>query len=112
MEMLVKPIIEKDSKHGRRDGSQADIAPFKPDHLLLFAGLVLAEWTEVGEEIEDDGEDGCQLDDDKEEFEEVRALGILKGKEFLQDNHVSGGGDWKPFGDAFDDTEDDGFDEI
>lgn len=93
MEVLIKPIIEKDAEDGGGDGGDEDVAPFQPDGLLLFGGLVFAERTEVTEEIDDDRHDGRELDDDEEEFEEITSLSVFKGKEFLKDDHVSGGGD-------------------
>ena len=106
-------ILGDDADEGCREDGDDDFHPHEEgvtlyiaeEAALLFVGLL--EGPEAIPEGEDYGQDGAQLDDDQEDL--PVGVGDVEIEDLLGEHHVAGGADREPFGDAFDDADDDDF---
>ena len=107
VKMLVHPIVEREAEHRRRNAPDDDHAPQPPGAFALRRRLLETEGVELVEVHDDDGENRADLDDHEEQGEEL--VGYLQFHELVDEDHVAGRRDGQPFGNAFDNALEQGF---
>ncbi len=106
VEVLVYPIIEREAEDRGGNATDHDHPPQPPRALLLGRALARREGVELVEVQDEHGEDGADLDHHEEQGEEL--FRYLQLDELVDEDHVAGRRDGKPFGDALDDADEEG----
>ena len=107
VEVFVHPVIEEQANDSRRDTADRDHAPQAPRAALFSVRFLRREGVELVEIEQDDRHDSAQLDDHEEEREEL--IAHVELHEFIDQDHVARRRDGEPFGDAFDDADEESF---
>lgn len=107
VEVFVHPVIEEQTNDSRRDAADRDHAPQPPRSALFSVRFLRREGIELVEIEQDDRHDSAQLDDHEEEREEL--IAHIELHKFVDQDHVARRRDGEPFGDAFDDADEEGF---
>ena len=110
VEAGLKPVVQRaDDEH--RDGGGHHLEPELPDGRLgADAAMAQAEGPELIPEQHHHGQNGTQLDDHPEHGHEF--FTGIELDDLLHKDHVTGGGDGQPLGNALHDTHQDRFDDL
>ena len=108
--MIFHPVVQRaDDQH--RDGGGHHLEPQVPDAGLGDdPALLQAKGPQLAPEQHHHGHDGTQLDDHAEHGHEL--LAGVELDHLLQQNHMAGGRNGQPFGDALHDAHQDRFDDL
>ena len=96
--MLLHKVIQRDSDNRGGDASQHDLAPQAPGSAPSIFSLFGRERVELMEEQQADGKNRTKLDDHQKHVPEF--FGHVELDELVHQNHVTGGRNGQPFGDA------------
>ena len=104
--MNVQPVVRQDPDDSRRETGHDDLDP-EADRLFVDRDLsclrIPAEGPDRVPVQDHDSHDGSELDNDQEHLH--KHGGYPEGYQLIQQDHVTGAADGKPFRDAFHDTE-------
>ena len=111
--MGVHPVVQQNAQHGGGHAGCNNFEP-QPDHgpaqvggKAGIAAIILAERPQLVEIQHHNGQNSTQLDDNAEHFHKI--FRIAKLQHLLGKDHMPGAGNRQPFGDAFNHTVNDGF---
>ena len=108
--MGLHEVVERDADDRRGYAAEHDLAPQGPGAAAPLGALRRGERVQLMEEQHADGEDGAQLDDDLEHVPEL--LGHVQLDELVHQDEMAGRGDGQPLGDALDDAQERGFQQL